>query len=101
MTTWTAIVVLAAGTFLIRAAAPVALARIAVPPRVEAAIGLIAPALLAALIGVSTVTTGRAFVVDARAAGVAVALAAAWLRLPLPVVIAAAMITTAGLRAVW
>lgn len=99
MTTWTAIGALAVGTFALRAIGPLALRRLAVPPRVEAAVHLAAPALLAALIGVSTFAAGRALVVDERAIGVAVALLAAWRRLPLLVVIAAAVVTTAALRA--
>jgi branched-subunit amino acid transport protein len=99
MNTWTAIIVLALGTFLFRAVAPTALRRLQLSPTAEAAVHLVAPALLAALIGVSTFAAGRALVIDARAAGVGVAAVAALARLPLPVVIAAAVATTAALRA--
>ena len=99
MSTWTAIVVLALGTFVFRAFAPTALRRLRLSPTAEAAVHLVAPALLAALIGVSTFATERALVLDERAAGVGVATVAALGRLPLPVVIAAAVATTAALRA--
>jgi branched-subunit amino acid transport protein len=100
MSVWIAVGVLALGTFVFRALAPVALRRMELSPTAEAAVHLVAPALLAALIGVSTFAAGRALVLDARAAGVGVAALTAWNRLPLPVVIAAAVATTAALRAV-
>lgn len=101
MNTWAAIALLAAGTFIFRAVGPVTLGRFTIPARAEAAIHLVAPALLAALIGVSTFAAGRDLVIDERAAGVAVAVIAAWRRLPLPIVIAAAIAATAGIRALW
>jgi hypothetical protein len=49
---------------------------------------------------VSTATTGREFVLDERAAGLAAAGAAVVLRAPFLVVVAVACVTTAALRLV-
>jgi len=53
---------------------------------------------LATLVAVQTFTTATRLVVDARAAGVAVACVAVLLRAPFLVVVAAAVVTTALLR---
>jgi len=68
-------------------------------PRVQRVAGLLPVALLAALIGLQTITDGKALVVDARLAGIAVAVAAQWRRLPFLVVVVAACATTAIVRA--
>jgi hypothetical protein len=73
-------------------------ARILNDPRV-ARIALLLPiALLATLIVTQTFSTGRVVVVDARAAGVAVAADAQGLRAPFLVVVIAAVATTATMR---
>jgi hypothetical protein len=51
------------------------------------------------LVAVQTLTTDDRWVVDARAAGVAAAIVAAWRRAPFPVVIALGAIVTAVVRA--
>jgi len=48
---------------------------------------------------VGTFTIDRSLVLDARAAGVAVAAVAAWRRAPFPVVIVLAAVVTATIRA--
>ena len=68
-------------------------------PRVERAAARVPVALLAALIATSTLADGRALVLDERAARVAVAGAALLLRAPFLLVVAAATVTTALLRA--
>ena len=68
-------------------------------PRVQRVAGLLPVALLAPLIGLQTITDGKALVVDARLAGIAVAVAAQWRRLPFLVVVVAACATTAIVRA--
>jgi len=56
--------------------------------------------LLAALIAVQTFSDGRSLVIDARAAGLAVAAVAVWRRWPFLVVVALAAVTTALVRQV-
>jgi branched-subunit amino acid transport protein len=69
-------------------------------PRVQRVAVLLPIALLAALIGLQTLTDGRALVVDARLPGLAVAIVAQWRRAPFLVVVVSACATTALLRAV-
>lgn len=68
-------------------------------PRVRRVAGLLPVALLAALIALQTVTSGRAVALDARLPGVLVAVVAHWRRAPFLVVVASACATTALLRA--
>ena len=63
-------------------------------------IGLLAPALLAALVVVDTFADGKSLVIDARAAGLAAAAIAVALRAPIIVVILLAAAVTALVRAV-
>jgi len=98
---WTILVVLALATFAIKASGPLAVGGSELPDRALAVIGLLAPSLLAALVVVETFRTAHAELgVDARAAGVAAAGAAALVgRSPVVAIVAAAAIA-AGLRAV-
>ena len=59
---------------------------------------LIPIALLAALVGTQTFSTGQHLVLDVRAAALAVAIVAVLLRAPFLVVVAAAALTAALLR---
>jgi hypothetical protein len=61
-------------------------------------IDLLTPALLTALIVVSTFSDGRALVLDARAAGVAVGIVLLLVRVPLVVALVAAAVAVAGIR---
>lgn len=71
---WATIVALTLGTIAIKGAGPAAIGGRALPPRVTRLIGLLAPALLAALIVTETFGgAGRSLTIDARAAGLAVA----------------------------
>jgi hypothetical protein len=82
------------------------LAGMSVPPRVLAdarvqrVAALLPVALLAALIGVQTLTGGKELVVDARLGGVLVATVAVWRRAPFLVVVALAALTAGLLRQV-
>lgn len=70
-------------------------------PPLERCLALVPAALLCALIVRDTFSTGRAFALDARAAGVAgvaVAAVAAWRRLPLVVAMVLGAIVTALVR---
>jgi branched-subunit amino acid transport protein len=81
------------------------LAGYSLPPRVHEhpvvrrVADLLPVALLAALIGVQTFTSGHHIVIDARAAGVGAAAVAILLRAPFVVVVVLAAAVTAGVRA--
>ena len=64
---------LIATTATIRASGPVLLGGRELPPRALSVIGLLAPALLAALVVIETFGAGRALVLDERALGVGAA----------------------------
>ena len=97
--TWTALLVLAAGTYALRLAGLVLRERLHLPARVERYVDLGATALLVALVTVSTLLDGDAFAGWARPIGVLVGGLAAWRRAPFVVVVALAAGTAAGLRA--
>ena len=69
------------------------------PGRVRTLVGLLAPALLAALVVTQTVAAGRHLVLDARLAGVAAAGIAIRLRAPVLVTVVCAAAVTAAVRA--
>jgi hypothetical protein len=97
--TWWAVVALAAGTYVSKAAGPVALGSRTVPPPLQQLLTLLSVTLLAGLVAISTFGEGRGLALDARAAGLGIALGAVWLRAPFPAVVIAAAATAAGLRA--
>ena len=97
---WTAVLAVGAGTVLLKGAGPVLLGGRPLPARLAAVLGLLAPALLAALVVTQTFAHGRHLVLDARAAGVAVAAVAIALRAPLLAVVVAAAAVTALVRLV-
>lgn len=68
------------------------------PPVIERCLALIPASLLAALVVKDTFTTAQDLVVDARAAGLVVALIAVWRKAPFIVVVVAAMAATAVIR---
>jgi branched-subunit amino acid transport protein len=98
-TTWIVVAGAGAGTLLLKGLAPAVLGGRALPSRLVGAMALLAPTLLAALIVTNTFATGRDVVLDPRAAGLGAALVAVLLRAPVLVVIVAAAVTAAGLRA--
>jgi uncharacterized membrane protein len=88
---WAIVAAVAIGTMVIKAAGPVVLGGRPLPPRVQAVVALLAPALLAALVATTTFGSGQELVADARVIGVGVAAVTIALRAPtLLVVIAAA-----------
>lgn len=97
---WTTVLLLSGGAYLFKAVGLLALAEREVPASVLRFVALLPPALFMALIVVQTVAgeTGGA-VVDARLAGIAVAAVAVWRRAPFLVVVIAAVVTTAAVRA--
>ncbi|MGI5130775.1 AzlD domain-containing protein [Pseudonocardia sp. CA-107938] len=96
--TWTAVLALAAGTYLLRLAGIVLRGRLTVPQHVERLLDLGATALLVALAATAALTAAGGFAGWARPAGVAVGLVAAWWRVPFVLVVVLAAATTAGLR---
>jgi branched-subunit amino acid transport protein len=96
---WIAIAALTVIGFVIKATGPVALGGRDLPEWADRLILLLPAALLSALVVVQTFASGRELVLDARAPAVAVAALALALRASLVVVLTAAALTAAGLRA--
>jgi branched-subunit amino acid transport protein len=96
---WALIVTLGLGAYAFKVLGLVVIGARSLPPVVERCLALIPPALLAALIVKDTFSVGQDLVLDARAAGVAVAVIATWRRAPIPVVIVLGAAVTAIVRA--
>jgi hypothetical protein len=97
--TWTALLVLALGAYLMKAAAPVLAAHAEPRPAVTQVLDVLAIPLLAALILVQTLDGGERIVLDARLPALGVAALLVWRRAPFLVVVLAAAGTAALLRA--
>jgi hypothetical protein len=98
---WATVAGLAIATAAIKAFGPVVFGGRELPALLARVIPLLAPALLAALVITETFGgPGRSLVLDARAGGVVVAGIALWRRAPLYVVVLAAAVATALLRAI-
>ena len=99
-TVWTTIAALCAGTVAIKAAGPVAFGGRRLSARTASVVGLVAPAILAALVVYETFGgRGEGMHLDARVFGLGAAALALALRLPLVVVVVAAAAVTALARA--
>nr|BFD82301.1 AzlD domain-containing protein [Streptomyces sp. Xyl84] len=99
MNTWTAVVVTALGCYAVKLAGLLVPAGALERPLVRRLAALLPVALLAALTAQQTFSDGRVLVLDARAAGLAAAAVALVLRAPFLVIVAAAVVVTAGVRA--
>jgi branched-subunit amino acid transport protein len=97
---WWSVLLVGAGTVLLKAAGPVLLGGRTLPPSLGGMLDLIAPAVLAALVVTQLVGGDRELVLDERLAGIAAAGVALALRAPILVVVAVAAVTTALLRLV-
>jgi branched-subunit amino acid transport protein len=97
--TWLVVGLVGGATMLIKAIGPILLGGRALPPRVAGLIGLLAPALLAALVAINTFGSDRSLVIDERALGVAAAGVAVWRKAPILLVVVIAAAVTAGARA--
>jgi branched-subunit amino acid transport protein len=95
---WAAVLIVGGGTIALKGAGPALLGGRPLPARLDGAVNLLAPALLAALVVDQAFASGRHLVADARIGGVAAAAVAIALRLPLLAVIVAAAAATALLR---
>jgi hypothetical protein len=97
---WTAVLAASIGCYALKLAGLSVPRRLLDDDRVQRAAALIPVALLATLIVLQTFTDGQTIVLDARAAGLGVAIVAIRLRAPFLVVVAAAATTAALLRLV-
>jgi hypothetical protein len=96
--TWVLVGILAAGTLTLKVFGPLVAGGVQPPPALVRVIDLLTPALLTALIVTSTFSDGRALVLDARAAGVAVGVLLLLVRVPLFVALVAAAGVVAAIR---
>lgn len=80
--TWIVVTAVGLGTIAIKAVGPVLMGGRPLPRRLTGVVGLLAPALLAALVAVQTFGSGRALVVDERVVGVLVAAIALMVKAP-------------------
>ena len=97
---WLMIIALAASAYLLKMFGLVVLGSRQLPRVFDRCLGLIPAALLSALVLKDTFSVGQSLVFDARVAGFAVAVVAAWRRAPLIVVVVLAASATALLRAI-
>jgi uncharacterized membrane protein len=96
---WPAVIIGSVGAYVLKLTGYVIPARLLDNPRLRRLTALLPIALLAALVGVQTFSTGTAVQIDARVAGLAAAITALVLRAPFLVVVLVAAITAAALRA--
>ncbi|MEU6737307.1 AzlD domain-containing protein [Streptomyces physcomitrii] len=99
MNIWIAIAVTAAGCYLVKLAGLLVPAGVLERPLVQRLAALLPVALLAALTAQQTFAAGQSLTLDARVAGVAAAGVALLCRAPFLLVVAAAVLVTAGVRA--
>ncbi len=98
--TWLAILVAAAGCYLLKLAGLSVPSRVLERPVVARVADLLPVALLAALVAIQVFTQGPDLVVDARAVGLGVAVVLLLLRAPFLVVVFGAALVAALLRLV-
>jgi hypothetical protein len=99
-TAWTAVLVVGLATVALKAAGPVLAGGRELPGGSARVVNLLAPALLAALVGTQAFASGESLVLDERGAGLVAAGTALLLRAPLLVIVLLAAATAATLRAV-
>lgn len=92
---WLAIGALALGTLALKGIGPLLAGGVTPPAPFSRVIDLLTPALLAALVVVTTVGEGRALVIDSRLVGVLAGLILLCLRVPLLLSLVAAAAVTA------
>jgi branched-subunit amino acid transport protein len=96
---WVVVLIVGAATMAIKAIGPVFLGGQPLPERVQGVVGLLAPALLAALVITSVLASGRALVLDERLIGIGAAVIALLFRAPILMVVVIAAAATAVARA--
>ena len=97
-TLWVAIVAVTLASAAIKAAGPILVGGRELPPRANAVIALLAPALLAALVVTETFGDDGPLVLDEKALGVGAAAVALALRAPVLLAVAIAALVTALAR---
>lgn len=97
---WEALLILAAGSYALKAAGPLALGSREPSPNTARILALVAVPLLAALIVVQTVSDGRELVLDARLPALAAAGLCVWRQAPFLVTVLVAGAVAAACRAV-
>jgi hypothetical protein len=95
---WVVIAALALATAALKLAGPLALGGTPLRPGALSVVELLASALLAALVVVETLGSGRSLVLDARVLGATFAAVAVWRRAPMIVVVLGAAAVTALAR---
>jgi hypothetical protein len=98
MSTWVLILALAAGTVLFKVTGPLLAGGREPPTPLVRVVGLLAPALIAALIVSDTFTSGRHLTIDARVVGLGVGAVALWFKVPPVVALVLAAVTCALVR---
>lgn len=96
--TWGLVFALGAGAYAFKVLGLVVVGGRTLPAALERCLALIPAAVIAAIIVKDTFSVGQDLQIDARAAGVAVAVLAAWRKLPMIVIIVLGAGTTALLR---
>ncbi|WP_200301602.1 AzlD domain-containing protein [Streptomyces adelaidensis] len=99
MNVWIAILATAVGCYAVKLIGLLVPTGVLERPLVQRLAALLPVALLAALTAQQTFADGQVLVLDARASGLAAAAVALLLRAPFLLVVAAAVIVTAGVRA--
>ena len=97
---WAALLLLAAGSYSLRAVGPVVVGHRPLPAGVVEVLELLSIPVLAGLVAVQTLNSGGDLVIDARVPALAVAAVLVWRRAPFLVVVFAAAGTAALLRLV-
>lgn len=96
--TWSLVLVLFVGAYAFKVTGLVILGGRTLPAVFDRCLVLIPAAVVTALVVKDTFSNGQELVLDARAAGIAVATIAAWRRAPLIVVIVLGAAVTAAVR---
>lgn len=99
--TWTALLLLALGSYALKAAGPLALGNREPSPNTARLLALVAVPLLSALIVVQTFADGQELVLDARVPALIAAAICVWRRAPFLVTVLVAAAVAAGCRAVF
>ena len=97
---WGLVFALAAGAYAFKALGFLVFSGRQLPARLDRCLALIPEALIAALVVKDTFSVGQSLQIDARAAGVAAAVLAAWRKAPMIAVIAIGAAVTAAIRAI-
>jgi branched-subunit amino acid transport protein len=96
---WLVVALSGAATVVLKATGPVLLGGRELPPKVVGVVGLLAPAVLAALVVTQVFADDRDLVVDSRLVGLGAGAVAVLARAPLIVVVVVAAAGTAIVRA--